>query len=95
MFGTRGVPAARLRRWFCRTALVGYPRCAEPGTRADILGLVRRDEGTVSRARAKGRFDWTPWVLLLLLVASVWFFWVQPMRNGPPAMSIEFEKADG
>lgn len=49
----------------------------------------------MSRASIRRRFDWKPWILLLLLAGSVWFFWIQPLREGPPELSIEFEKADG
>gem|GEM_PF-4131088 len=56
---------------------------------------VRRDEGTVARSSVQRRFDWVPWILFLLLAGSVWFFWVQPLREGPPPVQVEFEKADG
>ncbi|MCA1946699.1 MAG: hypothetical protein LDL55_01105 [Armatimonadetes bacterium] len=56
---------------------------------------MRRDEGTVARSSVQRRFDWVPWILFLLLAGSVWLFWGRPLREGPPPVQVEFEKADG
>ena len=42
-----------------------------------------------SRKRDKGRFPWWP---LVLLLASIYLFWVLPYQRGSQPVKVEFEQ---
>jgi hypothetical protein len=55
--------------------------------------VSRPDGASASAAKKKQPYRF-PWILLLLLLATLYLFWIYPFQRGRPPVQVTFEPAN-